>query len=79
MLTNLLSAHDPILTLTIRNHFTTKLLPALAMLHEMKGILESFIPPKQGGKGANQPKVTVKIEPKGNQASGSGDKDKRWV
>ncbi|XP_023754897.1 uncharacterized protein LOC111903350 [Lactuca sativa] len=37
MLTNLLGAHDPILTLTIRNHLTTKLLPALAMLHEMKG------------------------------------------
>ncbi|XP_052623822.1 leucine-rich repeat extensin-like protein 5 [Lactuca sativa] len=38
MLTNILGAYDPILTLTIRNHLTTKLLPALAILHETKGV-----------------------------------------
>ncbi|XP_023770501.1 flocculation protein FLO11-like [Lactuca sativa] len=75
MLLNLLGAHDPILTLTIKNHLTTKLIPALAMLHEMNGVSERFVPPKQGGEGvrvdqtkvfvkteSDQPKVTVKIE-----------------
>ncbi|XP_023739769.1 uncharacterized protein LOC111887864 [Lactuca sativa] len=77
MLTNLLGAHDPILTLTIINHLTTKLLSALVMLHEMKGVSERFMPPKQGGEGAYvvpskvivktesaQPRVTVKTETK---------------
>ena len=50
MLTNLLGAHDPILTLTIINHLTTKLIPTLAILHEMKGVFERFVPPKQGEK-----------------------------
>ncbi|XP_023734999.1 flocculation protein FLO11-like [Lactuca sativa] len=92
MLTNLLGAHDPILTLTIKNHLTTKLLPALAMLHEMKGVSERSIPPKQGGEGArvDQPKVTVKTETetinpevkvttelKDNVASGSGPHEKQ--
>ena len=40
MLNYILSAHDPILTLTIRNHLTSKLLPSLALLHEMKGVSE---------------------------------------
>ncbi|KAL7600247.1 hypothetical protein Lser_V15G21793 [Lactuca serriola] len=88
MLTSLLGAHDPILTLTIRNHLTSKLLLALALLHETKGVSEKFISPKQGGEGA-QPKVTVKTEiespqpkvdvttkPKGNEASGSGSQAK---
>ena len=42
ILNNVLSAHDPILTLTIRNHLTSKLLPALALLHEMKCVSERF-------------------------------------
>ncbi|XP_023737424.1 uncharacterized protein LOC111885390 [Lactuca sativa] len=53
MLTNILGAHDPILTLTIRNHLSTKLTPAIAMLHEMKGVSEGFRPPKQGEKVLN--------------------------
>ena len=50
MLTNLLSTHHPILTLTIMIHLTSKLLPALALLHEMKGVSERFIPPIKGEK-----------------------------
>ena len=49
LLTNLLEAHDPILTLTIRNHLQSKLLPAIAILSEMKGVSEGVVPPKQGG------------------------------
>lgn len=89
MLTNILGAHDPILTLTIRNHLTTKLAPSIAMLHEMTGVLEGFRPPKQGGVSA-QPRVTVKTESettlpevkvtteqKDNVASGSGTHEKK--
>ena len=64
MLLNLLGAHDPILTLTIQNHLTTKLIPALAMLHEMKGVSKRFVPPKQREEGVrvDQPKVVIKTE-----------------
>ncbi|XP_052623813.1 flocculation protein FLO11-like [Lactuca sativa] len=89
MLTSILGAHDPILTLTIRNHLTSKILPALALLHEMKGVSERLISPKQGGEGSQlkvivktetespQPKVKVTTEPKGNEASSSGSQDKK--
>mgnify|MGYP001551090503 CR=1 FL=1 len=82
MLTNILGAYDPIITFTIRLHLTIKPTPAIAMLHEMKGVSEGFRPPKQGGE-SDQPKVTVKTETtqpevkvttelKDNVASGSG-------
>ncbi|XP_023747966.1 flocculation protein FLO11-like [Lactuca sativa] len=71
MLTNILGAHDPILTMTIQNHLTTKLLPALSLLHEMKSVSERFISPKQG----ERDKVTTEL--KDNIASGSGSQAKR--
>ena len=63
-MTNLLGAHDPILTLTIRNHLTTKLLPAHAMLHEMKGVSERFMPPKKGEEGARFDPLKVIVKTK---------------
>ena len=65
LLTNLLEAHDPTLTLTIRNHLTSTLLPALAILSEMKGVSEGVVSPKQGGESSThvvQPRVSVKVE-----------------
>lgn len=69
MLNNLLGAHDPILTLTICNHLTSKLLPALAILHEMKGVSEPFVTPKPRGEGSQKEIVTKEL--KDNVASGS--------
>ncbi|KAL7588506.1 hypothetical protein Lser_V15G41267 [Lactuca serriola] len=74
MLTNVIGARDPILTLTIRNHLTSKLLPALVILHEMKGVSEPFVTPKQGGVGSQ--KIIVTKEVKDNLALGSGPTDK---
>ena len=74
MLTNLIGAHDPILTLTIHNHLTSKLLPALSMLHEMKGVSEPFVTPKQGGEESQKAVITKEL--KDNVASGSGPKEK---
>ncbi|KAL7618601.1 hypothetical protein Lser_V15G04328 [Lactuca serriola] len=77
---NVLQAHDPILMLTIRNHLTSKLLPSLELLREMKGVLERIVPPQQGGEEKPQPisiKPKVKTKPKDNVASGSGIKDKK--
>lgn len=74
MLTNILGAHYLILTLTIRNHLTRKLLPTLAMLHEMKGVSEPFVTPKQGGEGPH--KVILTQELKVDVASGSGPTEK---
>ncbi|XP_023734775.1 uncharacterized protein LOC111882635 [Lactuca sativa] len=74
MLTNILGAHDPILTLSIRNHLTTKLLPALTILHEMKGVSEPFVAPKQGGEESQKADITKEL--KVNVASGSGPKEK---
>ncbi|KAL7589472.1 hypothetical protein Lser_V15G37512 [Lactuca serriola] len=88
LLTNLLEAHDPTLTLTIRNHLTSTLLPALAILSEMKGVSEGVVSPKQGGESSArvvQPRVSVKakgVQPKlttelkANVASASGSKVK---
>ncbi|XP_023771185.1 uncharacterized protein LOC111919854 [Lactuca sativa] len=80
---NVIQAHDPIFTLTIRNHLTSKLLQAIELLREMKGVSERMATPQQGGEGTVmipplvKPKVTVKTEPKDNLASGSGNKEKK--
>ncbi|XP_023729838.1 pectinesterase inhibitor 10-like [Lactuca sativa] len=81
MLNNVLQAHDSILTLTIWNHLTTKLLPATERLREMKGVTKPLVTLQQGGEGTkrtttDKPKVIVKTEPKVNVASGSGDQEK---
>ncbi|XP_023768812.1 uncharacterized protein LOC111917354 [Lactuca sativa] len=80
LLGNLVNAHDPILTLKIRNHLTTKLLPAIEMLSQMKGVTEPIVTPQQGGESFKTttvpPKVTIKTEPKVNEASGSGVQNK---
>ncbi|KAL7600954.1 hypothetical protein Lser_V15G23568 [Lactuca serriola] len=72
ILTTLLEAHDPLLTLTIRKHLQSKLLPAITILSEMKGVSEKVFLPKQGGE--ESPDLKDKTEPKDNLASGSGKK-----
>ncbi|KAL7612051.1 hypothetical protein Lser_V15G04885 [Lactuca serriola] len=67
MLTGVLDSHDPFLTLTIRQHLQAKLLPAITILSEMKGVSEKLVLPRQGGE-----EGVSKTEPKGNVASGSG-------
>ena len=48
ILRNLVNAHDPVLTLTIRNHLTAKLLPAIQMLSQIQGVTEPVVDPQQG-------------------------------
>nr|KAJ0227894.1 hypothetical protein LSAT_V11C100037890 [Lactuca sativa] len=67
MLTSVLDSHDPFLTLTIRQHLQAKLLPAITILSEMKGVSEKLVLPRQGGE-----EGMSKTELKGNVASGSG-------
>lgn len=74
MFTNLIGAHDSIMTVKIRNHLTSKLLPALSIFHEMKGVSEPFVTPKQGGEGSQT--IIVTKELKDHLASGSSPTDK---
>ena len=84
-LSNVIHDHDPILTLTIRNHLTSKLLPMIEILNQMKGGTEPIVTTQQGGDGVVKivktlpvpPKVVVKTEPKGNEASGSSVQEKK--
>ncbi|XP_023760257.1 uncharacterized protein PB18E9.04c-like [Lactuca sativa] len=77
MLTNILGAHDPIITLTIRNHLTTKLTPAISMLHEMKETTQQSVQPKVTVKTeTTQPEVQVTNKLKDNVASGFGTQEK---
>ena len=48
-LSNLIEAHDPILTITIHRHLADKLRPAFALLTRLEGVPKAPIPPKQGG------------------------------
>ena len=78
LLSNLLEAHDPILTNTIRRDLADKLHPALALLNRLEGVSEDPVPPKQWGKDkatkmGEAPKI--KNELKGNVALGSKGKD----
>ena len=50
LFSNLLEAHDPILTITIRRHLTDKLRPALVLLNKLEGVFEALVPSKQGEK-----------------------------
>ncbi|KAL7604293.1 hypothetical protein Lser_V15G18964 [Lactuca serriola] len=70
MLTTLLEAHDPFLTLTIQKHLQSKLLPAIAILSEMKGVSEKVVLPKQGGEESAH--LKSKTESKVNLATVSG-------
>ncbi|KAL7615919.1 flocculation protein FLO11-like [Lactuca sativa] len=70
MLTTLLAAHDPFLTLTIQKHLQSKLLPAIAILSEMMGVSEKVVLPKQGGEESAH--LKSKTESKVNLASVSG-------
>ncbi|XP_052627738.1 uncharacterized protein LOC128134252 [Lactuca sativa] len=72
ILTSLLEAHDPFLTLTIRKHLQSKLLPAITILSEMKGVSEKVFLPKQGGEESAD--LKGKTELKDNLASVSGKK-----
>lgn len=57
MVNTMVRAHDPILTLTIHNDLTSKLLPVIELLHEMKGVTERMVPLQQGGEGSQVPKI----------------------
>ncbi|KAL7589612.1 hypothetical protein Lser_V15G41251 [Lactuca serriola] len=70
MLTTLLAAHDPFLTLTIRKHRQSKLLPAISILSEMMGVSEKVVLPKQGGEESAH--LKSKTKSKVNLASVSG-------
>nr|KAJ0227884.1 hypothetical protein LSAT_V11C100043130 [Lactuca sativa] len=82
ILSNLVNAHDLVLTLSVRNHLTEKLLLALKILSRIEGVTESIVTPQQGGEDLqNPPKqsstiMNVTTKPKGNEASGSSVKDK---
>lgn len=46
---NILDAHDPMLSISIRWYLTEKFRPALAMLYQIEGVSESPNLPKKGG------------------------------
>ena len=50
LLSNLLEAHDPILTITIRKHLLDKLHPILALPNTLEDVSEAPVAPKQGEK-----------------------------
>lgn len=93
LLSNLIEAHDSVLTITIRRHLAENLRPAISMLSRIEGVPEASIPPKQGGEVTqdppNQPptsetqdppvKPKVSNEPKGNEALGLKAKGKKIV
>ncbi|CAI9294325.1 unnamed protein product [Lactuca saligna] len=67
LLSNLLEAHDPILTITIRRNIADKLCPVIAMLNRIEGVLEVPVIPEQGGeKTKGNTKVEKGKEPMGN-------------
>ncbi|CAH1431384.1 unnamed protein product [Lactuca virosa] len=90
LFSNLLEAHDSVLTLTVPRHLAEKLRPALEILSRIEGVPGTVVPPKQGGEASQgqppQPptskpiqissQLKVTTEPKGNEASGSSVKDK---
>nr|KAJ0205612.1 hypothetical protein LSAT_V11C500229060 [Lactuca sativa] len=89
---NLLEAHDSVLTISVRRHLTDKLLPALEMLSRIRGVTEPIDTPQQGGDVTQDPPIQPPIEksvgnttnqpkvttkPKGNEASSSSVLDKK--
>ncbi|KAL7603436.1 hypothetical protein Lser_V15G20514 [Lactuca serriola] len=83
ILLNVLEAHDPILTISVRRHLSDKFRPALGMLSRIEGVSETMVPPKQGGEGlasSSQPPPTSQPQKKKTEhASGSGFKAKGKV
>ncbi|CAI9281518.1 unnamed protein product [Lactuca saligna] len=54
LLSNLIEAHDPVLTITIPRHLADKLRPKIALLNRIKGVPEVIVLPEQGGDQTNQ-------------------------
>nr|KAJ0188056.1 hypothetical protein LSAT_V11C900503890 [Lactuca sativa] len=80
ILLQLIEAHDPIITITVRHHLADKLRPALDVLSRIEGVPVTGVQPKQGGEKVSKqtPPSGSKpsAEPKGNETSVS-NKDKK--
>lgn len=49
LVSNILEAHDSILTISVCRHLDDKLHPAFTLLNRIEGFSEVLVPPKQGG------------------------------
>ncbi|KAL7605732.1 hypothetical protein Lser_V15G20073 [Lactuca serriola] len=73
ILSNVLEAHDPILTLSVQRHIADKFCHALGFLSRIEGVLETTVPPKQGSH--PEPKKTEHASGSGFKAKGKGTVD----
>ncbi|KAL7616230.1 hypothetical protein Lser_V15G04372 [Lactuca serriola] len=71
LLSNLLVAHDPIHTITIRRHLAEKLLLAIAMSNRIEGVSEVLVLPEQG----REKTKDKSKDDKGKKPIGDSDKD----
>lgn len=60
LLSNILDAHNPILSISIRRHLADKFRPALAMLNQIEGVSKSSDLPKQGGESSKETSTSSK-------------------